>query len=151
MRIHTTHTRDAGLRQVRRINRWTIAASIALTGVLWDVAAHAFPGKTIKTSASGKSGSSKHVNGSSAKAAKPLKHPAAPPRSAEKSAPRESQPATEAAPSQESREAAPSGESAPSRESAPSQESAPAAPAPEAPSEAAPAPESPPPVVSGGS
>jgi hypothetical protein len=149
MRIHTTHTRDAGLRQVRRINRWTIAASIALTGVLWDVAAHAFPGKTIKTSASGKSGSPKHANGSSAKAAKPLTQPAAPPRSAEKSAPRESPPATEASPSQESQEAAPARESAPSGESAPSHESAPAAPAPEAPSE--PAPESAPPVVSGGS
>ena len=48
MRTHTTHARDAALRKLRRLNRWMIAGSIALTGVLADVAANAFPGKTIK-------------------------------------------------------------------------------------------------------
>jgi hypothetical protein len=48
-RHHTTYTRDAALGQLRRINRWLIAGSIALTGALSAVAAHAFPGKTIET------------------------------------------------------------------------------------------------------
>ena len=34
MRTHTAHTRDAALRQLRRANRWMIAGSVALTGVL---------------------------------------------------------------------------------------------------------------------
>ena len=51
MRNHTTHTRDAALHQLSRINRWLIAGSIVLTGVFAEVAAHAFPGKTAKARA----------------------------------------------------------------------------------------------------
>ena len=40
-RSHTTHTRDAALRDLQRINRWMIAGSVILTGVLSDVAANA--------------------------------------------------------------------------------------------------------------
>jgi hypothetical protein len=52
MRNHTTHTRDAALLRLSRINRWLVAGSIVLTGVLADVAANAFPGKTKRSSAS---------------------------------------------------------------------------------------------------
>ncbi len=52
MRNHTTHTRDAALLRLSRINRWLVAGSIVLTGVLADVAAQAFPGKTKRSSAS---------------------------------------------------------------------------------------------------
>ncbi len=45
MRNHTTHTRDAALRRLSHINRWLVAGSVVLTGVLADVAASAFPGK----------------------------------------------------------------------------------------------------------
>ena len=31
MRIHTTHTRDAALRELRRANRWLVAGSVVLT------------------------------------------------------------------------------------------------------------------------
>ena len=34
LHIHTTHTRDAALLRLRRINRWLIFGSILLTGVL---------------------------------------------------------------------------------------------------------------------
>ena len=40
-------SRDAALRRLTRVNRWLIAASVTLTGVLTEVAAQAFPGKTI--------------------------------------------------------------------------------------------------------
>ena len=45
MRLHSTHTRDSSLRKLSVINRWMIAASVTLTGVLTDVAANAFPSK----------------------------------------------------------------------------------------------------------
>ena len=45
MRLHSTHTRDSSLRKLSVLNRWLIAGSVTLTGVLTDVAAHAFPGK----------------------------------------------------------------------------------------------------------
>src|SRR5437016_13920817 len=58
MRQHSTQTRDAGLRRLARANRWLIAGSVALTGVLTEVAAQAFPGKTLHaSSASGKTSS----------------------------------------------------------------------------------------------
>jgi hypothetical protein len=43
MRRHATHDRDNSLRRLSRVNRWLIAASLTLTGVLTEVAAHAFP------------------------------------------------------------------------------------------------------------
>jgi hypothetical protein len=139
MRTHTTHTRDAALGKLRRINGWIIAGSVALTAVLSDVAANAFPGKTIKASSSKSRSSVKHPSTTSTAPAKPLAPPAQAPE----------------APAQETRES-------PSQESAPSPEAQQATPAPEAqqsetqtappeaPREEA-APESSPPVVSGGS
>jgi len=41
-------TRDAALARMRRANRWLIAGAVAVTGVLTDVAAQAFPGRTIR-------------------------------------------------------------------------------------------------------
>jgi hypothetical protein len=145
MRIHTTHSRDAALRDLHRLNRWMIAGSVVLTGVLSDVAAHAFPGKTIKakgttekTAAGAHTGS--HKSDSSHTTTGALKPPAQTPKAS-----------TEAAKTSNS-EGAPANESTPSQEPAPAQESAPAqettpAPAPEA----APEPEASAPVVSGGS
>jgi hypothetical protein len=43
------HTRDAALGKLTRINRVLIADSVTLTGVLADVAAHAFPGRALHT------------------------------------------------------------------------------------------------------
>jgi hypothetical protein len=45
---HTSRSRDAALRRLHRANRWLIAGSATLTGVLTAVAASAFPGKTLK-------------------------------------------------------------------------------------------------------
>jgi hypothetical protein len=160
MRNHTTHTRDAALRELRRVNRWMIAGSIVLTGVLSDVAANAFPGKTLKATA--EKGHSASQPSSSAKTSTGvLKAPAQAPQSSTESAPsQEAQSSQQATPSKESapaQESSPSQESAPAKESAPAQESAPSAPAqestptPEASRESAPAQESSPPVVSGGS
>jgi hypothetical protein len=56
MRKHSAHARDAALRRLARANRWLIAGSVALTAVLTEVAAQAFPGKTLHgASASGTS------------------------------------------------------------------------------------------------
>ena len=40
--------RDAALFRMRRINRWLLAGTVVATGALTDVAAQAFPGRTIK-------------------------------------------------------------------------------------------------------
>ncbi len=45
---HTSRSRDAALRRLSRANRWVIAGSATLTGVLTAVAASAFPGKTLQ-------------------------------------------------------------------------------------------------------
>jgi hypothetical protein len=165
MRIHTTHTRDAALRELHRLNRWLVAASVLLTGALTDVAAHAFPGKKLSGSPAratraatkrSKDGAGQ-PQGTAAKAAsKPLAPPAEAPQAAnEASSPQQSEvapaqesaPAHESAPAQESVPAQEPAESAPAQESPPSHESAPASePTPEAAPE--PAPEA---VVSGGS
>jgi hypothetical protein len=158
MRIHTTHSRDAALRELNRITRWLIAGSIVLTGVLSDVAASAFSGKSTKHSTKAKSASvqhktHKHSGGTSTGVLKP---PAQAPTT-----PSEQPPSQEPAP--QSQESAPSDQSAPAQEPAPPQESAPAqesAPTHEATPEPAPAQEATPepaptqesgPVVSGGS
>jgi len=44
--------REAGLRRLVLAKRWIIAASVTLTGVLAAIAANAFPGKQLKTTAS---------------------------------------------------------------------------------------------------
>jgi hypothetical protein len=142
MRIHTTHTRDAALRDLNRINRWLIAGSVILTGVLSDVAANAFPGKSVKHTSASKAGSAHphHAASSSQTSTGVLRAPEqAPQASTESEASHESTPSTEA-----SQESAPAQESAPESESASAQESAPA-------QEAAPEPEASAPVVSGGS
>jgi hypothetical protein len=146
-RTHTTHTRDAALRQLKRINRWLIAGSVVLTGVLADVAANAFPGKTSKNaSASSKKASKPHAKhtGGTSKTTTGVLHPP-------KQAPQASSEA-ESAPTEPAQEAPPQESSAPAQEApveaAPQQESAPAPEA--APSQEA-APEEPGPVVSGGS
>ena len=57
MRPHHAHTRDSSLRRLSLANRWLLAGSVALTGVLTEVAAQAFPGKakaSSTTSATGK-------------------------------------------------------------------------------------------------
>jgi hypothetical protein len=42
-----SHTRDAALNRMRRMNRWLVASAVVATGLLTDVAAQAFPGQTI--------------------------------------------------------------------------------------------------------
>lgn len=145
MRNHTSHTRDAALFQLSRINRWMIAGSVLLTGVFTEIAAHAFPGKAAKPRAAAAHGASQKTStgSSGGNSEKPLAAPSQAPQAEE---PR----AQEASPSQES--APPTEPAAP--ESAPAEggsEAAPSEPAPqqEAPSE--PAPEASGPVVSGGS
>jgi hypothetical protein len=138
---HTGRTRDAALRRLGRTNRWLIAGSAVLTGVLTDVAANAFPGHTVRKAASTKRGShTKH---------KPLAAPAHAPKPATTAPEQTPQPA-EAAPA----ETAPA-ETQPPAESAPQATSEPA-PAEETPAPAAPEPapraeEPSEPVVSGGS
>lgn len=148
-RSHTTHTRDASLRDLQRINRWMIAGSVILTGVLSDVAANAFPGKTVKhtTTSSGKA--TKKKSGAGAKTTTGvLRAPEQPPAKAE------SEPAQESAPSEPAQESAPAQESEPTQEAAPERESEPtqeAAPEREAAPTQEAAPEAEAPVVSGGS
>ena len=43
-RVSTPDRRDAGLRRLRTLNRMLIGVAVAGTGLLTDVAAHAFPG-----------------------------------------------------------------------------------------------------------
>lgn len=152
---HSTNLRDAALRRLGRLNRWLIAGSVALTAVFADIAANAFPGKTLKTTGASKG---KAPNGSAAKtstqAVKPPVHPptatpeggAEPPSSSESTPSQQSTPAQEPAPSRESApppaESAPQESAPPPAESTPSQETAPTP---------APAEQQAPPVVSGGS
>ena len=60
MRSHSTHARDSSLRRLSVVNRWLIAASVTLTGVLTDVAAHAFPGKRSSRLHGNERSTSKH-------------------------------------------------------------------------------------------
>ena len=150
MRIHTTHSRDAALRELHRINRWMIAGSVLLTGVLSDVAAHAFPGKHVKTTTSTRRSAAKHTHLHHPH--KPLSPPShAPSATTQQPAQIQGSPAAEATQSHESepvQESVPTQEQAPAPEPLPEREAAPAqetAPAPE------PAPEREAPVVSGGS
>jgi hypothetical protein len=145
---HTVHSRDAAVRRLGHLNRWLIAGSAVLTGVLTDVAANAFPGHTRHAGATRRSSTTKKHHRASHK---PLTPPAQAPRpsttattpeaSAEPSAPAETQ-----APSEET-QVAPERTSAPSSEAAPPAEAHESAPAPEE----APAPEPVEPVVSGAS
>jgi hypothetical protein len=98
LRAHTTNARDAALKRLSRANRLLIAGSVVLTGVLSDVAANAFAGKTVGAAAV------KHATGrartsSPRKAPRPLTPPAEAPRSSEPPAP--AAPAQEPAPAPE--------------------------------------------------
>jgi hypothetical protein len=144
MAVHSTHTRDAAMRELRKINRWLIAASIILTGLLSDVAANAFPGKAGKASsaARGKSAGHHKHHPHAAKTGALRAPEQAPQSSIEVPAQDEAPAAAAQAPAEGAAEAAPA-------EAAPS--------APDAQTEAAPvqepepAPEETGPVVSGGS
>jgi hypothetical protein len=145
-RTHTTHTRDAALRELKRVNRWLIAGSVVLTGVLADVAANAFPGKTTKSAGAASKASkahSKHAGSASKTTTGVLRPPEQAPQAGTEAESAPTEPAQEAAP----QESAPA-QQAPAQEAAPEQESAPAQEA--APSQEA-APEESGPVVSGGS
>jgi hypothetical protein len=154
VRIHTTHTRDAALRELGRLNRWLLAGSVVLTGAFAEAAANAFPGKTSKPAAArGTKGSAVRVHTPAKTATHPLQPPAQAPQAAT-----EAQSSTQAAPAQEPAPAQGTHESAPtqeSHESAPAQEPAPEPGAHESPPAQEPAPEPEPeasaPVVSGGS
>jgi hypothetical protein len=145
MRFHTTHARDSSLRRLGRINRWLLAGSVTLTGVLTEVTAHAFPSKskTASKASSAKSGTHhKRSSKSSSSSSKSLQPPAKPPTPA----PESEAPALPQTSGESARESAPAPESLPVEEPAPAQEAAPqreAAPEP--------APEAEAPVVSGGS
>lgn len=148
---HSTSLRDAALRRLGRLNRWLIAGSVVMTAVFADIAANAFPGKTLKTTGASKGNAH---NGSAAKTSTqvvkpPVRPPTATPEDGAQAA--ESPSSSEPAPS----ESTPAQESTPSQESAPAQESAPPpaepAPAQETAPTPAPAEQQAPPVVSGGS
>jgi type IV secretory pathway VirB10-like protein len=156
MRIHTTHTRDAALRQLHRINRWLIAGSVVLTGAFAEAAAHAFPGKTTKPASATKAKrSGAHASSPSRTTTHSLQPPADPPQATIESSSAPESPTPSQEPPAASHESAPASEPAPAQESAPAHESAPAqesTPAREpAPAHAAPPAEESAPVVSGGS
>jgi hypothetical protein len=48
-RSESVITRNAALSRLRRCTRWLIAGSLAVTGLLWDLTAQAFPGRTPPT------------------------------------------------------------------------------------------------------
>jgi hypothetical protein len=156
MRTGAAYTRDAALRKLARINRWLIAGSVALTGVFWEVAAQAFPGKSATAAKARAKAASAHSHhdgdhapGESAKTSSgALQPPSQPPRATTEGTP-ESESAQESAPvGESSQEAAAEPESAPAQQATPEE----AAPAPESsPSQEAAPPQEPAPVVSGGS
>lgn len=145
MRRHATHHRDNSLRRLSLANRWLLAGSLTLTGVLTDVVAHAFPSSAHASSTATRGhGHSKHAAKHGSSTAGTPKPPAQAPESSESS---ESSPAQSSeAPVEPSPEATRESAPAPSEETAPAPEAAPE-PAPEA----APEVESSAPVVSGGS
>jgi outer membrane biosynthesis protein TonB len=147
---HTSGSRDSALRRLSLSTRWLIAGSVALTGALSEVAAHAFPGKTVKIGAHGKT-AKHHVHHSSQGSASSLAPPATTPQAAPE-AHTEAAPETPAEPAPE-RSSEPTPEPAPERAPEAHSEAAPEVPveaAPEAAPESVPAvPEGP--VVSGGS
>jgi hypothetical protein len=130
---HTPRTRDAALGRLTRTNRWLIAASTVMTGLLTDIAANAFPGHTAHTNSTVKQARphAKH---------KPLAAPARPPAN--------TTPTNEAPASETPQPQSGANETAGS-ESAPAASSEAASPEPSAAPEAAPSANEP--VVSGGS
>lgn len=96
--------RDSALRRLLLAKRWILAVSLALTGALSGLAANAFPGKTIKTPASGATtgqgpaGTSSSTEGSSSSLTPAEQAPQSPeqPESGSPAGEQESQPAIEA-------------------------------------------------------
>ena len=117
--------RDSALRRLSRTNRWLIAASVALTAVLAEVAAQAFPGKTIAATRTRQTSPGARAGGRSEGSPGALRAPSQAPQAAPEA---DGEQGTGSAPGQEpapSQQAAPSQEAAPSGEAAPSQEAAP--------------------------
>ncbi len=101
MRHQTNLVRDAALDKLARITRWVIAISVALTAVLSEVAASAFPGKTIHpASHSGvkRTGThSSHSTTSSSSSSRPT--PLSPPAHAPQTGSEQATPTTRESPS----------------------------------------------------
>ena len=119
--------RDGALRRLSRTNRWLIAASVALTAVLAEVAAQAFPGKTIAATRTRQTSPGARAGGRSEGSPGALRAPSQAPQAAPEADGEQgagSAPGQEPAPSQQS---APSQEAAPNQEAVPSQEPAPPA------------------------
>jgi len=141
---HSSHTRDAAVRRLTSANRWLIAGSVALTGILAEVAAQAFPGKKL---ASASAATSKHH----ASAPATREHS---PQSQEFHPPEASPEASGEAQGEGGGGGNPgASESPPQTSESPSQssESAPPSEAPSQPAGESPPAEESPPVVSGGS
>jgi hypothetical protein len=130
--------RDWALRRLSRLNRWLIAASVVLTAVLAEVAAQAFPGKTIAAARSRQTSPGARAGGRSEGSPGALRAPSQAPQAAPET---DGEQGAGSAPGQEP---APSPQSAPSQEAVPSQEPAPS-------QGTAPPAEPSGPVVSGGS
>jgi outer membrane biosynthesis protein TonB len=142
MPSHPARRRDAALHRLGRVNRWLIVGSVALTGVLAEVAASAFAGRTLKARAAGRTSPHAKPSAPATTATQPLSPPAAPPSSETQPSPGESgQPAPEAAQPQH-----PEAPQAQAQPEAPRPQ-----PAPEAPRESAPQGEPSAPATSGGS
>jgi outer membrane biosynthesis protein TonB len=145
---HSTSLRDAALRRLEHSNRWLVAGSVVLTAVFADIAANAFPGKTLKASSASKGNA--HT-GSSKTTTQPVKPPVQAPTATPEGEAKAEEPPASSEPSQES---VPSQESTPSQESPPAESAPPSSePSTEAAPEPTPAPaeQQAPPVVSGGS
>ena len=150
--------RDAAVRKLSILNRWLVAGSVTLTGLLAELAAHTFHGRTIDASRAahraaagrGTHGTSSHTStGMQASSqAQPLR---APERTPEATSTQEEAPSAQASPppaSTQAQEAAPSSEAAPTSES----ESVPAPEVTQSEPESTREPaQEPAPVVSGGS
>jgi outer membrane biosynthesis protein TonB len=141
MRAHDAHNsraRDSSLRKLTKVNRWLLAASVALTGLFAEAATHAFPGKNTAHAAST---AAKHMR---ARSVHP--HHAAPTHTKSLSPPQQLPQATTESATPEEPTAAPG---TPPAEAAPAPEES--TPVEEPTHEAEPAQAVEPPVISGGS
>jgi hypothetical protein len=144
-------SRDRSLQRLSRLNRWLVAGSVALTGLLTELTAHAFPAKPKaangnSTRAHNRHRSPAHSGGSST--AKALRPPAQAPQSARPSSAGDEEASGSATPSHSSAPQATESQQA-AEEPAQAHEAPP--PEPEIHREPTPEPEAHAPVVSGGS
>jgi hypothetical protein len=147
---HSPLSRERALGLLRRCNRFVIGAAVALTALLAEVAAQAFPGKTLAASNGAASHSRSRGGEASGSSTTPLQPPAEAPQEST-TTPTEpsaegSQQGSETAP--QSSEQAPQSSEVPQTSEPQASSEAPAAPQS---TEETPAPETAPPVVSGGS